>query len=148
MRVMHIRQTLRAAAAALVLFLLLAASARAVMYEYEDERGVTVVTDRLENIPPEYREGARMVDAPSAPDGFSPSGEMDVPAEEKERKGLWYKEEGAVERAAGAVKERFPFLENDLAWVLPAALGILALALVFIVIVRRRLVKRRQTDRY
>jgi hypothetical protein len=145
---MHIRQTLRAAAAGLALFLLLLSPAQAVMYEYEDERGVTVVTDRLESIPPAYRDGARMVDAPSAPDGFSPTGEMDVPAEEKERKGLWYKEEGAVERAAGAVKERFPFLEHDAAWALPAALGILAAALVLIVVVRRRLSKRGRPERY
>jgi hypothetical protein len=118
------------------------------MYEYEDEKGVTVVTDRLESIPPAYRDRARMVNAPSAPDGFSPAGEMDVPKEEKERKGLWYKEGGAVERAAGAVKERFPFLEHDAAWVLPAALGILAAGLVLIVIIRRRLSKRSRQGQY
>jgi hypothetical protein len=145
---MNIGRTLRAAAAGLVLFLLLPSSSQAVMYEYEDERGVTVVTDRLESVPEAYREGARMVDAPSAPDGFTPTGEMDVPAEEKERKGLWYKEEGAVERAAGAVKERFPFLQHDAAWALPAALGILAAALVLTVIVRRRLSKRGRSDQY
>jgi hypothetical protein len=145
---MNIGRTLRAAAAGLVLFLLLPSSSQAVMYEYEDERGVTVVTDRLESVPEAYREGARMVDAPSAPDGFTPTGEMDVPAEEKEGKGLWYKEEGAVERAAGAVKETFPFLQDDAAWALPAALGILAAALVLTVIVRRRLSKRGRSDQY
>jgi hypothetical protein len=145
---MHIGQTLRAAAAGLLLLLVLPSPAQAAMYEYEDERGVTVVTDRLESVPESYREGARMVDAPSGPDGFTPAGEMDVPSEEKEGKGLWYKEEGAVERAAGAVKERFPFLQHDAAWVFPAALGILAAALVLTVIVRRRLSKRGRPDRY